>query len=53
MAYPFRKMTTRELKKWLRDNRYRERGQKANSESSLTYKRKKNHRRKYAKINYP
>jgi hypothetical protein len=40
MAYPFRKMTTRELKKRLRDNRYRERDQKTTPESSLTYKRK-------------
>jgi hypothetical protein len=40
MAYPFRKMTTKELRKRLRDNRYRERDQKTNSESSPTHDRK-------------
>jgi len=35
MAYPFRKMTTRELKKRCRDNRYKERNKKTDSESRL------------------
>jgi len=33
MAYPFRKMTTRELKKLSRDNRLRKRDQKTYPES--------------------
>jgi len=40
MAYPFRKMTTRDLKERYRDNRYGERNQKSDPESRPTHDRK-------------
>ena len=40
MAYPFRKMTTRELKKLSRDNRNKKRIQKTDPESRSTHDRK-------------
>jgi len=41
MAYPFRKMTTRELKKLSRDNRDIKCNQKPGSDSQATQDRKK------------
>jgi hypothetical protein len=37
MAYPFRQMTTRELKKRSQDNRLRERDQKTDPEARQTH----------------